>query len=73
MLCVVVDRVGRADWVAAGCVVLSCIQIAIKAREIAAADFQADAMSRPENVAGGPEVEGDLVRLAGVQELRLLA
>jgi hypothetical protein len=34
------------------------IQVPVKARKVAARDFQADAMTRFENVTGGPQIDG---------------
>ena len=54
---------GLHDSGVAGCA-LAGVQIAIEAREVAAGDFQANAMAFQEDVAGGPEIDLVLVDLA---------
>src|SRR4051794_35532570 len=48
---------------------VSGVQIAVEAREIAAADLDPDAVARLENIARHPEVDLELVDLAGCQQL----
>src|SRR5713226_1311946 len=43
----------------AGGLVLARVQVAVEAREIAGGDLDADAMTGQEDVAGGPEVDGE--------------
>src|SRR5208283_2471912 len=44
------------------------VQVAIEPREIAAGDFQADAMARSKNVAGGPKIDGEGIELTWSEE-----
>ena len=37
------------------------VAVAVKAREVAAGNFQADAVARQEHIRRGPQVESDLV------------
>src|SRR5947209_20041101 len=48
----------------AGGLVLARVQVAVEAREIAGGDLEADAMAGQEDVAGGPEVDGEARHLA---------
>src|SRR6266850_5894646 len=45
--------------------VLARVQVAVEAREIAGGDLEADAMAGQEDVAGGPEVDGEARHLTG--------
>lgn len=44
------------------------VEIAIKSWEIAAGDFQTKRMPAKEHIAGGPEIECDLVCLAWINQ-----
>src|SRR5271157_2227874 len=46
------------------------VQIAIEAWEIAAGKFQSNAMPRAKHVAGGPQIDGERIDLAGYQQRR---
>jgi len=72
MFCVVVDGVDCARGVAGASVVLSGIHIAIESGEVAAADFEANAVAFAEDVTGGPDVDREFIDLAGVQKRGLL-
>ena len=65
MRCIVKNRVGGSGpfgGVGGG---FAGIQVAVKAREIAAGNFQADAVAGVEDVAGGPKIDGERIDLAG--------
>ena len=47
------------------------IGVAVKTREVAAGYLQTQLVSRPHEVAGGPQVDGVLVHLSGLDEGRL--
>ncbi len=46
-------------------IVATCVQIAVEAGKVAAADFETNSVAFEEDVAGGPEVDHELVHLAG--------
>src|SRR5580698_8845705 len=71
MLGVVEDGVGGGDEVFAGGLVGAGVQVAVEAREVAAADLEADDVAFLEGVGGGPEVHGDFVDLVGIDEVGL--
>ena len=71
MIGVVEDGVGGGDEVFAGGLVGAGVVVAVKAREIAAADLKADDVALLEGVGGGPEVDGDFVDLIGIDEVGL--
>ena len=62
---IVKDGVGRLYEGGIRASGLTRIQVAVEAREVAAADFQADAVALEEDIARGPHVDFVLVDLAG--------
>ena len=60
MLCVVQNRVGGGDKVSRKFDVFAGIEIAIETREIAAGNLQAQRMAAQKDVAGRPEIDGNL-------------
>lgn len=69
MIGVVEDGVGGADEIFAGGLVGAGVEVAIEAREVAAADLESDGVAFLEDVGGGPEVHGDFVDLVGIHEV----
>src|SRR5579863_2506525 len=72
MLAIVIDGVRRLDPMRRIRRRLAGVQVAVEAREIAARDFEAQLVSGKEDVARRPEVDGQLVDLSGIHELRPL-
>src|ERR1700733_1442646 len=68
---VVEDGVGGGDEVVAGGLVGAGVQVAVEAREVAAADLEANGVALLEDVSGGPEVDGDFVYLIGIHHTGL--
>ena len=64
-----VDDVGGFHHARGAGLFLSGIEVAIETREIAAGDFEPEFVSREENVASGPKIDGDVINLAGIREL----
>jgi len=65
---IVKDGVGGASPLGGSGRGFARVQIAIETREIAAGNFQADAMACAKNVAGGPEIDSEGVDLARREE-----
>src|SRR5215469_11206305 len=72
MLFIMVDRVRGRYQVLRLSNVHAGIQIPVKAREVAAADFQSQNVSLAEDIARRPKVEFEFVDLSWVHELGLL-
>ena len=65
MLSVVDNRIGRLHPASPPAHVFARVQIAVKAWEIAAGDFQAQLVPLQENVGRGPQIEAEFVGLTG--------
>lgn len=72
MLRVMVNGVGGSNGFPTSSIVFSRIQISIETREIAAADLKPHLVTLAKNVACGPQVDGELVHLAGIHQSGLL-
>src|SRR5215470_15954975 len=72
MLRVMVNGVGGSNRFPTRSILFAGVEISIEPREIAAADFKPHPVTLPENVACGPEIDRELIGLAGVHESRLL-
>lgn len=72
MLRVVEDRIVCRRHRAGEFDFFSRIKIAIETRKIAAGDFQAQRVAFKKHVAGGPEIDGDLVDLPGIHQSGVL-
>lgn len=72
MLSIVINRIGRRDEMLCSRGLFPGIQVAIKAWEIAAGDFQAKHVSLLKDIAGCPEIEIEFVNLAWVEQGRFL-
>ena len=70
MLGVVVDRVRCRNIPAIEADFLSGVQVPVEAREIAAADLEAQSMTWMEYVAGRPKVDYKFIGLAWIHEFR---
>jgi hypothetical protein len=46
------------------CLILASVQITVEARKVAGRNLHSEAMTRKKHVAGGPEVNGELVHFA---------
>lgn len=66
MLIVVVDRVARGYELFSKGGIRTGIQISIETREVAATDFKPQYVSFAKHIAGGPQVELELVDLPRV-------
>src|SRR5262245_10041688 len=67
---VVKDRLPGGSTAGSGRLILPRVEVAIEAREVARRDLEPDPMARQEDVAGGPEVDGEARDLARGQECR---
>src|SRR5450755_1799793 len=65
---IVINGVGGRPVVVGGRLDLPCVQVTVKPGEIAAGNLQTQNVPFQENVAGGPEIDGQLVDLAGIQQ-----
>ena len=68
MLAVMVDCVIRLQQSRGLAWILSSVQIAVKTRKIAAGNFQPQLMTGQEDIAGSPEIDGELINLSRVHE-----
>ena len=72
VLGVVQDRVCGRHKLAARRLIRAGVQVAIKAREIAAGNFQAYDVAPPKDIACSPQIHRNFVHLVWIQQLRLL-
>src|SRR5256885_7124648 len=73
MLCVVIDSVRSCNRFSRRDLVVAGIEISVETRKIAAADFEPEPVAFAKYVAGRPQIHDELVDLARVHQLRLLA
>ena len=71
MRLVVINHVGGFDHPRGARLLFAGIQVAVEPRIIAAGNFQAQSVSGEKDIAGGPQIQGDVIRLSGVRQLRL--
>ena len=72
MLLVVIDGVGGRQHFRGGCLVFTGVEVAVEAREIAAGNFQAQAVAGEKDVASGPEVHRNVIDFARLGQFRPL-
>src|SRR5712691_5369536 len=72
MLRVMIDRIRGGHRFTSRRGVLTGVQITVKTREVAAADLESHPVPFAKEITGGPQVESEFVRLAGIQERGLL-
>ena len=63
-----IDRICGGHRLSSGCGILAGVQISVKTREVAAADLESHPVPFAKEITGGPQVESEFVRLAGIQE-----
>src|SRR4051794_9259155 len=72
MLCIMQNCVGSGDKRAREFNFFAGIEIAIKARKVAAGNFQAQSVATQKDVAGGPEIKRDFINLPWVHQSGVL-
>src|SRR5579864_827584 len=72
MFCVMIDRVRCRGRFSGGRCIFPGVWVSVKTGKIAAADLETDPVSFTKEVAGRPQVECELVGLAGIQVRGLL-
>src|SRR5277367_7175440 len=72
MRLVMVNDVGGLDHSRSARLNLAGVEVSIETREIAARNFEPQFVSSEEDVARRPEIDADVIRLAGIGKLRLL-
>src|SRR6266481_5237341 len=70
MRLVMINDIRRFDHARGAGLLFAGVQVAIEAREIAAGNFQPQLVAGEENIARGPQVHGDVIRLARIRQLR---
>ncbi len=49
------------------------VQIAVESREVAARNLQTQGVALEKDIAGGPQIDGELVHLTGLQQVGLFS
>ena len=72
MFPVVIDGVGGFDPTQSAFWILASVEVPIEAREVAAGNLQAQAMSGKKDIAGGPHVDSELIDISRLHEFGFL-